>query len=92
LRRGALFEGNFCRLKVTDRSYFNTLICYIHHNPVKHGFCEDFKDWFHSSYWALVYEEQPTFLRRDLVFSSFGGKESFIETQENWKSRDMDLE
>ena len=91
-RRGALFEGNFCRLKVTDRSYYNNLICYIHHNPVKHGFCENFKDWFHSSYWALVFDEQPTFLRRDLVFPSFGGKEAYIEALENWKLRVMNFE
>lgn len=89
-RRGTLFEGNFCRVHVTDRMYFNNLICYIHYNPVKHGFCEDFKDWFHSSYWTLITDEQPTFLRRDLVFPSFGGKDAFIETQKNWKSRNLD--
>jgi putative transposase len=90
-RRGALFEGNFCRLKVTDRNYYNNLISYIHHNPVKHGFCDNFKDWFYSSYATLVFEEQATFLRRDLVFPSFGGKESFIEMQKNWKSNGLDF-
>ena len=89
-RRGALFEGNFCRKIVTDRAYCQTLICYIHHNPVKHGFCEHYKEWHHSSFPTLIFDETPTFLRRDLAFSAFGGKAAFVEAHDNWKSRDLD--
>jgi putative transposase len=90
-RRGALFEGNFCRKMVSDRDYFQQLICYIHHNPVHHNFCSQYKDWFHSSFHALKYDEEPSFLRRDLLYKFFGGKEGFIDSMDNWKPKGMDF-
>ena len=78
-RRGSLFERSFKRYLVTDRTYFKTVILYTLANPVRHGFTHDFKDWSFSAYWTLVFDEQPTFLKRDIVFNVFNGKDKFKE-------------
>ncbi len=90
IRRGALFEGNFCRKLVPNRVYFKNLICYIHHNPVNHGFCEHYREWLFSSYNLLIMEEVPTFLHREPLFKAFDGKTSFIKDHDNWKQKPLE--
>jgi putative transposase len=69
---GALFQRPFGRKPVTTDAYFTRLIVYIHQNPQKHGFVDDFQDWPYSSYHTLL-SDKPTHLRRDTVLSWFGG-------------------
>jgi putative transposase len=90
VRRGALFEGNFCRSKVNDADYFRSMILYIHGNAVHHGFCEHYMEWAYSSIHPLLYDSEPTFLRRDILFDFFGGKEKFIEAHDTWKPTHWD--
>ena len=90
-RRGALFTGRFCRKPVENVAYFRDLVCYIHYNPVHHGFCENFIDWYHSSYTTIVHDDEPTFIRRDLLFKTFEGKEAFIKAHLNWKPKIMEI-
>ena len=52
-RTGSLFEERFGRIHVESDTYFKQLVFYIHFNPQKHGFVEDFRDWPWSSYHAL---------------------------------------
>jgi hypothetical protein len=54
------------------------LIIYIHRNPSKHGFIDDFRMWPYSSYGATL-SAGATFLVREKVFALFGGSEAFIE-------------
>lgn len=75
-RTGSLFEERFGRIPVTNDSYFTTLIFYIHYNPQKHGFVNDFRDWKWSSYPALV-ESSQTKLKRDEVLRIFDGIKGF---------------
>ena len=42
-RTGSLFQNRFGRMKVDSDRYFTRLIHYIHFNPQKHGFVEDFR-------------------------------------------------
>ncbi len=53
-RTGALFQHHFGRIPVTSDRYFAALVRYIHHNPRKHGFVSDFRDWPYSSYHELT--------------------------------------
>jgi putative transposase len=71
-RTGALFQRPFGRIPVTTDAYFARLIVYIHQNPQKHGFVEDFRDWPYSSYHTLL-SDKPTHLQRDTVLSWFDG-------------------
>jgi REP element-mobilizing transposase RayT len=49
-RTGSLFQKRFRRLKLeTDMDVYRTLD-YIHHNPVKHGFVDEPREWKFSSF------------------------------------------
>jgi len=76
-RTGALFERPFKRIPVDSESYLLRLMVYIHQNPQKHKFVEDFRDWDHSSYHALV-SATPTRLQRDGVMQFFGSEQDFV--------------
>ncbi len=73
-RTGALFQHHFGRLPITSDRYFVALVHYIHHNPQKHGFVKDFREWPYSSY-ATMFSDQPTRLKRAEVLGWFGGAE-----------------
>jgi REP element-mobilizing transposase RayT len=75
-RTGVLFETPFHRKIVTTDAYFQHLITYIHKNPGKHGFVEDFRDWTWSSYNALR-SDKTTLLAREAVIDWFGDHETF---------------
>jgi len=76
-RSGALFESPFKRIPVTDERYLMRLIVYIHQNPQKHKFVEDFRDWNYSSYHDLI-GNAPTRLQRNKMMELFGSRVDFI--------------
>lgn len=75
-RTGRLFEEHFGRIEVDSDRYFTNLIFYIHFNPQKHGFVDDFRGWEWSSYGAML-NTAPTTLRRADVLDWFDGREAF---------------
>lgn len=75
-RTGRLFEEPFRRVWVDNDEYFTELIYYIHHNPEKHGFINDFREYPHSSYQSHL-RTAITRLQRDDVLKWFGGREEF---------------
>ncbi len=77
-RTGALFQHHFGRIPVTSDRYFAALVRYIHHNPRKHGFVSDFRDWPYSSYHALtqtdaVSKTASVLISRATLLDWFGG-------------------
>jgi putative transposase len=77
-RTGGLFETPFRRIEIKTDTYFSELIYYIHSNPQKHGFLNDFRDYRHSSYGSFL-NEKPTKLKRAEVLKWFGNKDEFIK-------------
>lgn len=77
-RRGSLFIPNFKRKPIVSDDYYTTVIHYIHHNPVHHGFTKQVCEWPHSSYHALI-SDKPTRLKRAEVLEWFGSKDAFIK-------------
>ena len=75
-RTGSLFEERFGRIEVTSDRYFLQLITYIHLNPQKHGFVNDFGEWPWSSYHSLR-GLGDTRLDRAEVLEWFGGRAQF---------------
>lgn len=75
-RTGSLFQRPFGRILVSDDAYFGYLVVYIHQNPQKHGFVDDFRDWPYSSYHALA-GEKPTRLDRATLLDWMGGPPGF---------------
>ncbi len=76
-RTGGLFESPFNRIKIESENYLTNLIKYIHFNPQKHGFVNDFRDYSYSSYQSHL-EGRETKLSRKLVLEWFGNKEEYI--------------
>jgi REP element-mobilizing transposase RayT len=81
-RTGSLFEGRFGRIEVTSKAYFANLVAYIHRNPQKHGFVEDFREYPYSSYSAIL-TTKPTRLKRADVLAWFGGQDAFQVLHQN---------
>lgn len=77
-RTGGLFEEPFRRILIDSDAYFTELIYYIHHNPEKHGFVEDFRAYPHSSYHSHL-SKAMTRLRRDEVWNWFGNRDEFVK-------------
>jgi hypothetical protein len=57
------------------------LIPYIHKNPQKHGFIEDYRDWPFSSYKSLV-SFLPTRIKRDTALKWFSGIKGFLQAHQ----------
>lgn len=75
-RSGSLFQEHLKRNKVENEEYLKQLILYIHLNPVKHGFVDDFRKYKHSSYAAFL-SDKPTNLKREYILDLFGGRDNF---------------
>ncbi len=82
-RTGSLFQHPFGRVRVTNDRQFWNVIAYIHQNPRKHQFVDDFREWKWSSYHSLL-SEQPTRLKRAAVLALFGGAQRFVELHAEW--------
>jgi len=80
-RTGSLFAHPFHRLAVTTDAYFTQLVTYIHRNPQKHGFVDDFREWPYSSYAAML-SSRPTRVQRGPVLACFDGVEQFVVAHE----------
>jgi hypothetical protein len=78
-RQKALFWGRFERLKVSDRTYFRDLICYIHHNPIHHFGYAHYCEWGFSSYNLFSQPEEGLFLDKETVFKVFDKAGGFEE-------------
>jgi putative transposase len=59
-RKGSLFIPNFKRKEISDDSYITNAICYIHCNPIYHGFVKNLADWPWSSYQLILVSCQET--------------------------------
>jgi REP element-mobilizing transposase RayT len=75
-RSGSLFQEHPHQIRITNLKYLQNLIAYIHLNPKKHGFSDDFKNYKHSSYKSIISEDQ-TKLKRQEVIDFFDDIENF---------------
>lgn len=76
-RTGSLFQEHPQRNRVETEEYLRQLIIYIHLNPLKHKFTDDFSKYKHSSYLSYL-SEKETNIERQYILDIFGGKENFI--------------
>ena len=77
-RSGNLFIRHFKRIHVNSDKYLKDLVFYIHYNPVKHNFFNDYKNYAFSSYNSIL-SDKPTDLNRVELLEWFDGKENYIE-------------
>ncbi len=67
-RTGSLFQEHLKRKRVENENYLIQLIAYIHLNPVKHNFTENYKTYKYSSF-RIYTSPKKTLLDRDFIFS-----------------------
>lgn len=77
-RRGSLFLDNIKRKKIDSDAYFSSLVYYIHHNPVHHGFTNKIEDWPFSSYNSIVSNKQ-SYLNREETLKWFGDRSLYLD-------------
>ena len=82
-RSGSLFQHPFGRVRVANPTQFYRVVMYIHQNPQKHKFVNDYKEWKYSSY-AVLLASSPTRLQRGTVIEWFGGCDQFTRMHEDW--------
>jgi REP element-mobilizing transposase RayT len=75
-REGSLFKERYKRQRITDEKYLINTIIYVHLNPVKHEFTDNYEDYEHSSFRSIV-SYKPTKLKRLEVLEMFEGKKNF---------------
>ncbi|BFM44600.1 hypothetical protein CFS9_32410 [Flavobacterium sp. CFS9] len=69
-RHGALFQRPFKRKLIDHDIYLQSVVKYIHYNPVNHGFCHHPIEYPWSSYQTCI-SEKPTKVKREKVISFF---------------------
>ena len=83
-RSGSLFQEHPQRVRITRLNYLHHVIAYIHLNPVKHGFTNEFQHYPHSSYRTILSSEQ-TKIKRDDVIGFFDDIENFKDWHDSKK-------
>jgi REP element-mobilizing transposase RayT len=84
LRTGGLFETPFRRVEISEESYLLQLVRYIHLNPEKHLFINDFTAYPYSSYRNLI-GRKSKLLDKQTVMEWFGGQDAFEEYHKELK-------
>lgn len=77
-RTGSLFQHPFKRKRVNLEKYLRNLVTYIHQNPQKHGFTDDFRDYPWSSYGSIL-SDRPTRINRKVAFQWFDNRNNFMD-------------
>ncbi|MEZ4770719.1 MAG: transposase [Caldilineales bacterium] len=81
-RTGSLFAKPFRRIRIDNDGYFHALVVYIHQNPQRHGFVNDFRDWPYSSY-AAIASGNRTRLQRAAVLSWFADRAGYLTAHQS---------
>lgn len=82
-RTGSLFQYKYKRNLIGSLEEMCRLIAYIHTNPVRRGLCNNFDDWYYSSYNSIVQLSRVSDVCSDIV-NMFGGLNSFKNFHENY--------
>jgi putative transposase len=88
-RTGLLFETPFERKLVDNDAYFTRAVFYIHSNPQRHGFVNDYRDYLHSSYHSHL-QSKTTKLMRKEVIDWFGNVDEYVKFHNLMDFRDID--
>jgi hypothetical protein len=84
-RTGSLFQHPFGRKLITSDTRLWAVITYIHQNPQKHRYANDFREWPYSSYQELI-NNGPSILDKEVILDLFGGLESYLHLSNEWVS------
>lgn len=81
-RMGSLFTRSFHRKEILNDHQLTNTICYIHHNPVSHGFTKHPGEWPWSSYTTMLSRNKPDWLADEWLIQWFGSLNEFQKIHE----------
>ena len=90
-RHGSLFERPFKRKLINSQAGLIQVVCYIHSNPVKHGFVRQPTQYEYSSYRAYQFS-QATFVKKKECLDWFSGLGGFINYHQSMNYYSFDDE
>ena len=77
-RHGPMFERPFKRKPIRSEKYLREAICYVHANPVHHGFCQHPIEYPWTSY-PVMLDNRPAMVKREEVMKLFGSRDHFLQ-------------
>ncbi len=77
-RHGSLFSPNFKGVEVVGKKQFVNTLCYIHYNPIHHGFVSNLNDWQFTSFHSYI-AAKATEIDKQTLSKLFGSKEAFLK-------------
>lgn len=78
----------FCRKQINNRTYFQNVIIYVHHNPVHHNICDHPIQYPWSSYLSCT-SDRSTKLKRKEVMELFNDIENFKQSHQEKCNLDL---
>ncbi|MBK8500951.1 MAG: hypothetical protein IPL46_01405 [Saprospiraceae bacterium] len=94
--RGPLFLKRFKRVSFDPDRKLASMICYLHHNPIHHGFTSNYSSWKYSSYsrcLEAIGDYELGFSK--IIKEYFGDSENYQKLHDNYKGKqkeELDLE
>jgi len=89
-RYGSLLKESFQRKIVTSDTHLLKLICYVHNNPVAHGFTSRRERWKHSSYLDIL-NRRKSFVLIEEVLELFKGAENYVQLHDQFLRSGYDI-
>ena len=83
-RAGTLFSGRSKARLINDEKYFQHLIFYIHHNPVKTGFVAKMEDWEYSNYHECIGIRNKYPYNKSIIEDSFGSQMGYMDFSQTY--------
>jgi REP element-mobilizing transposase RayT len=83
-RHGSLFQKRFRRVLIKQQGVLLNKICYVHHNPIHHGYTTVYDSWTYSSYNAY-FSKASTQLEREKGLLLFTNLNEFRQTHEIYR-------
>jgi putative transposase len=87
-RHGNLLQRPFKRVLLANEKNVIDKICYIHHNPIHHGYCEHYNEWKYSTYPVFTSEVMTKLIIQENISPIFSQEEWILihtEFKENFK-------
>lgn len=77
-RHGNLLQRPFNRSMIMSHDQLLRTVCYIHHNPIHHGYCNNYGDWEFCSYAQSGVSDQKGHILPTILLDEY--------PHENWKT------
>ena len=88
-RKGALLREGFQRKRIDSDEYMRDVICYIHNNPVVHGFVQEPGEWRYSSF-KTIFDSKPSFVCNEEVIDLFDSKDNLKYVHKQRLGRELE--